>query len=155
MKLKTEIKKYLDRSVLCWLATSSRDNLPNVSPKEAFTHYDDTIIIANIASPQTLKNISQNKYVCLSFIDIFVQKGFQLKGEAKIIDKTNVEFDAMNKTLRQIIGDKFPFSSITKITVTQAKPIIAPSYILYPETTTEAEQIEISKNTYLINQNTI
>ena len=150
MKLTTEIKKYMDKSVLCWLATSSSDNLPNVSPKEAFMHYNDTIIIANIASPQTLKNIRQNKNVSMSFIDIFVQKGFQLKGIAEIIEEKDDDFFEMNKALRQLIGDKFAFSSITKITVNQAKPIIAPSYILYPETT-EADQIEVSKNTYLIN----
>ena len=149
MELTIEIKKYIDKSVLCWLASVSKENIPNVSPKEAFTHYKDCIIIANIASPQTLKNISQNKYVCLSFIDIFVQKGFQIKGEAKIIDKTDDAFDAMYKTLRQIIGDKFQFLSITKIKVEEVKPIIAPSYILYPNTT-EEEIIKISKKTYKI-----
>ncbi|HHB51786.1 MAG TPA: pyridoxamine 5'-phosphate oxidase family protein [Saprospiraceae bacterium] len=147
MKLTDEIKKYIDKSVLCWLATSSSDNLPNVSPKEAFSHYNDTVIIANITSPQTLKNIRQNKNVSISFIDIFVQKGFQLKGTAEIIEKSSNDFDEMNTILRKMIGDKFPFSSITKITVNQAKPIIAPSYILYPETT-EADQIEVSKRTY-------
>ena len=44
-------------------------------------------------------------------------------------------------------GGDFPFSTITEVTLKQAKPIIAPKYILYPETT-EKEQIESARNAY-------
>ena len=54
--LTTEIKNYIDKSLLCWLATSSLENIPNVSPKEIFTYYkSNNIIVANISSPQTVK----------------------------------------------------------------------------------------------------
>lgn len=146
--LTKEIKKYIDQSVLCWLATASADNFPNVSPKEAFTYFaEDAIIIANIASPQTLRNIQQNPQVCISFIDILVQKGFQVKGSATIVKKGEASYEAMEQVLKKLIGDKFPFSSITKIKVEKVKPIIAPSYFMYPETT-EAQQIASAKRTY-------
>jgi len=148
MKLTQDIKEYIDRSVLCWLATVSIDHIPNVSPKEIFNYYgNNNIIIANIASPQTVKNIKQNKAVCVSFIDILVQKGFQIKGIAEIIDKKNAEFLDMEAKLIKMTGGKFPFASITKITIEQVKPIIAPKYILYPETT-ESAQIESAKKQY-------
>ena len=93
MKLTTETKEYINRSILCWLATVSTENVPNVSPKEIFNYYGtDKIIVANIVSPQTVRNIKQNENVCVSFIDILVQKGFQIKGLAKIIKKTDSEF---------------------------------------------------------------
>ena len=148
MELTAEIKQYIDQSVLCWLATVSANGIPNVSPKEIFNYYKkNTIIVANIASPQTVRNIGQNKNVCVSFIDILVQKGFQIKGTAEIIKKTDLEFKAMEKILTGMTGGKFPFSTITKITIEQAKPIIAPKYVLYPETT-EREQIESARRTY-------
>lgn len=148
MELTTEIKEYIDRSILCWLATVSTENVPNVSPKEIFTYYGkDQIIVANIASPQTVRNIKQNENVCVSFVDILVQKGFQLKGTAKVIGKTDSKFVVMEKILAEMTGGNFPFSTITVISVKQAKPIIAPKYILYPETT-ESEQIENAKKTY-------
>jgi predicted pyridoxine 5'-phosphate oxidase superfamily flavin-nucleotide-binding protein len=148
MKLNIEIKKCINKSVLCWLATSSTENIPNVSPKEIFNHFGtDRIIIANIASPQTVQNIKQNENVCVSFIDILVQKGFQLKGKAKIIKKTDSEYSEMEKTLVKMTEGKFPFTTITEITIKQVKPIIAPKYILYPETT-EQEQIESAKRLY-------
>ncbi|PQJ77675.1 pyridoxamine 5'-phosphate oxidase family protein [Polaribacter porphyrae] len=148
MEIAEDVKKYIDKSVLCWLATVSKENIPNVSPKEIFSFYKhDTIIVANIASPQTVKNINQNKNVCISFIDILVQKGYQLKGTAKIIKKSHTNFSEMEKILTQMTGGNFPFASITAITVLQIKPIIAPKYILFPNTT-EKEQIESAKKTY-------
>lgn len=148
MELTAEVKAYIDRSVLCWLATVSSDSIPNVSPKEIFTTYgEDKIIVANIASPQTVKNIRQNENVCISFIDILVQKGFQLKGKAKLIEKSDASFAAQEAILLQMTGGNFPFASITEISVQQAKPIIAPKYLLYPETT-EKQQIESAKKAY-------
>ncbi len=148
MKLTVEIKESISRSVLCWLATVSAENVPNVSPKEIYSDYEaDKIIVANIASPQTVRNIKQNNNVCISFIDILVQKGFQIKGKAKIIKKAATEFSDMEKILTKMTGGNFPFTTITEITVEHVKPIIAPKYILYPETT-EAEQIESAKKIY-------
>jgi predicted pyridoxine 5'-phosphate oxidase superfamily flavin-nucleotide-binding protein len=148
MELTTEIKEYISRSVLCWLATVSTENMPNVSPKEIFNYYgEDKLIVANIASPQTVRNIKLNENVCVSFIDILVQKGFQVKGKARIVEKADSEFLEMEKILNKLTGRNFPFATITEITVEQVKSIIAPKYILYPETT-ESEQIESAKKTY-------
>ena len=148
MTLTSENKEYIERSVLCWLATVSAEGMPNVSPKEIFNYYGtDKIIVANIASPQTIKNIKQNKNVCVSFIDIFIQKGFQMKGKARIVKKTDSDFSEMEKILIKMTGGNFPFSTITEITVEQVKSIIAPKYLLYSETT-EKEQIESAKKTY-------
>ncbi|MEM7485393.1 MAG: pyridoxamine 5'-phosphate oxidase family protein [Bacteroidota bacterium] len=148
MELTKEIKESIDKSVLCWLATVSAKNIPNVSPKEIFKYYGtDKIIIANIASPQTVKNIKQNVNVCLSFIDILVQKGFQIKGKARIVVKEDAEFLEMEKALIEMTGGKFPFATITEIIPKQSKPIIAPKYVLYPNTT-EIEQIKSAKKAY-------
>ncbi|MBC9796452.1 pyridoxamine 5'-phosphate oxidase family protein [Sinomicrobium weinanense] len=148
MEFTADIKEYIDRSVLCWLATVSTKGIPNVSPKEIFTYYKtDKIIVANIASPQTVKNIRQNQNVCVSFIDVLVQKGFQIKGNAEIVERTDSEFVEMEKILTKMTHGNFPFATITKITVNRIKPIIAPKYILFPETT-ETEQVESAKKAY-------
>ncbi len=140
--LTTEVKKYADKSVLCWLATVSDDGIPNVSPKEIFvTEGDKHILIANIASPKSVKNIKSNPNVCVSFIDIFVQKGYKIKGIAKLIRKTESAYGQRVKVLKVLAGDAFPIHSIIEIEVEDVQPIIAPSYRLYPETT-EQMQIE-------------
>ena len=148
MKLNKNIKTAIHKSVLCWLATATTDGFPNVSPKEIFSYYkNNKIIVANIASPQTFKNIRENKNVCISFIDILIQKGFQLKGTAEIIEKTNPDFIKMQDILNKMTNGDFPFTNIIEISVTKIKPIIAPKYLLFPETT-EKQQIESAKSTY-------
>jgi len=98
--LTEEIKKYIDKSVLCWLATCNKDGEPNVSPKEMFTWQDEqTLLIAHIASPNSVANIRNNPNVCVSFVDVFVQKGFKLKGRARIIEK---EHDAFPQKVKHL-----------------------------------------------------
>lgn len=148
MELTQEIKKSIDKCVLCWLATVSNDLIPNVSPKEVFNYYDaNKIIIANIASPQSVNNIKQQNNVCVSFVDVLVQKGFQIKGNARIVQVGDSGFLEMEQVLLKITKGMFPFSSITEITIDTVKPILAPRYILFPDTT-EASQIESAKKSY-------
>ncbi|SEB72194.1 hypothetical protein SAMN04489761_1565 [Tenacibaculum sp. MAR_2009_124] len=147
MKIPEEIKESMDKSVLCWLATVSSEGMPNVSPKEVFTYFKDEIIIANIASPQTVKNILTNSLVCISFIDILVQKGYKVKGHASIINKKNELFEDRELELLKITEGKFPFNSLTSITIKEHHKIIAPKYILYPDTTEDA-QVKSARSTY-------
>jgi uncharacterized protein len=148
--LDKDVKKYIDKSVLCWLATVDQDNYPNVSPKEMFTYQDDTtILVANIASPISVSNVRVNPKVCISFIDIFVQKGYKLKGLATIIDKEDPSFGSKAKRLTDLFSDKFAIQSILEIKIIEVTKIIAPSYRFYPETTEES-QIANAMKTYHI-----
>jgi len=149
MILTTAMKKSINDSVLCWLASSDLDHQPNVSPKEIFCHFNDEfILIANIASPGSVKNIKINPNICVSVLDILVQKGYQLKGTAEIIDQSQAEFEILKAPLYKLAGDQFPFNSLIKIKVKSAKQILAPSYLLYPDSTSEAAQIDLAKKAY-------
>jgi len=76
-----------------------------------------------------------------------IQKGFQVKGTASIINEKDDNFSLMNIDLQKMTGGKFSFLTITKIKVESIKPILAPKYVLYPETTKQ-EQIENAKKAY-------
>lgn len=145
-----EIIKYIEQSVLCWLATSDKDNFPNVSPKEMFTHFEgNKILIANIASPNSVANILENSNICLSFVDIFVQKGFKIKGKARIIDKKDLEFNNKVKILTDLYFDAFPIKALIEIEAQKIETIKAPSYFLFPDIT-EKKQIESALKTYRV-----
>lgn len=149
--LTPELKQAIDKAVLCWLATSSLDHEPNVSPKEMFTHLDDeTLLIANIASPNSVRNIVQNPKVCVSFVDVFTQKGFKLKGNAKLIAKDEPDFVDKAKRLTDLFSDKFPIQALIEIRISGVNRILAPSYVLFPETITEQSQIEGAMRTYQV-----
>ncbi|ESP92582.1 pyridoxamine 5'-phosphate oxidase family protein [Pseudoalteromonas luteoviolacea] len=146
--LTEKIKSSIKESVLCWLATVDEDGCPSVSPKEVFVCNRDTeILIANIASANSVKNIKNNDKVCVSFVDVFKQKGFQLYGKATYIAKNSDGFESVFSPIKPLTGDKYPVAGVIRITVLKAKPIVAPSYKLFPNIT-EEQQIESAKKTY-------
>lgn len=146
--LTEDIKKSINESVLCWLATSSKEGEPNCSPKEAFTYRGDyQLVIADIASPESVNNIRSNSSVCVSFVHVFKQRGFKLKGKAKYISESDDEYPDLFELLEPIVGRVFPVKGIILVTVESCKPIVAPAYYMV-DGTTEASQIESAKRTY-------
>lgn len=138
--LDEEVIKAINESVLCWLATVNRKSEPNVSPKEMFiAHGDRHILIANIASPQSAGNIQFNSNVCVSFVDVFKQKGYKVRGVADVIEKNHTGYAAREKILRTLGAEKFDFKSIIEVQVESVEPILAPSYIFFPETSEESQ----------------
>lgn len=149
MMIHNKFKEYLEKSVLCWLATSNGENEPNVSPKEMFVLQDDrSILIANIASPGSVENIEANPQVCVSFIDILVQKGYKIKGKARNVYKDDPDFLDKKLILIEKFSDLYPIQSIIEVNIDSVEAIIAPSYFLFPESTTEESQIEAAKRSY-------
>lgn len=143
------VRETARRSVLCWLATVDAEGQPNVSPKEVWAIADDQhVVVANIASPVSVSNIAQQALVCLSFVDVLVQKGFKLTGTARELLPADAGYAAWVAPLLAMTGDRIPVSSVLIIRVKSIHPIVAPSYWLYPETTTEASQIQAAQHRY-------
>lgn len=138
----------IKESVLCWLATIDRSGAPNVSPKEIWCSYGtQTVLVADIASSGSVSNIRSNPAVCLSFVHVFKQKGYKLKGKARIVAEGSGAYFRMHATLFALAGERFPISNVIEIAVEEVAEILAPSYHLYPATT-QSEQIENAMRTY-------
>ncbi len=147
--LNEPIRDAARRSVLCWLATVDADGQPNVSPKEVWAIADEQhVVVAHIASPVTVCNIRQQPQVCLSFVDVWVQKGFKLLGTAHEVCADDPAFSAWAAQLLAMVGQRFAIHSVLVIRVTSLAPIVAPSYRFFPNETTEASQIEAAMRTY-------
>ena len=143
------VRQVARSSVLCWLATVDAQGQPNVSPKEVWAIADDRhVVVANIASPMTVHNIARQPQVCLSFVDVLVQKGFKLTGTARELLPSDADYAGWAASLLAMTGDRIPLRSVLLITVQGVQPIVAPSYWLFPQTTTEAAQIEAARRTY-------
>jgi predicted pyridoxine 5'-phosphate oxidase superfamily flavin-nucleotide-binding protein len=129
-------------SVLCWLATVNADGQPNVSPKEIFTVFDtEHLVIANIASPTSVRNIEANPLVCVSFIDVFVQKGFKVTGSARNVRRQDADFARWSAPLEAKAGPRFSIHSVLVVRAKAIEPILAPSYRIYSAETTEQSQV--------------
>ncbi|MGB0579806.1 MAG: pyridoxamine 5'-phosphate oxidase family protein [Limisphaerales bacterium] len=138
--------------MLCWLATVSEEGFPNVLPKEAFLHDGEgKILVANIASPVTVRNIEQNERVCASFVNVFVQKGFKVSGSGSVLKPGDVGYDQKHQQLTSAIGTKFPILSIIEIAPVAIDEIIAPSYRLFPDSQ-PTDRIREALSTYRVDE---
>ena len=77
----------------------------------------------------------------MSFVDVFVQKRFKVLGTARNVGKQEAEF-------AKWAGPRFPIHSVIVIRVTGSEPILAPSYRLYPDETTEQAQVASAMSAY-------
>lgn len=147
-----EIAESIDQSVLCWLATISEDGSPNVSPKEAFLHDGQgRILVANIASPVTARNIERIPRICLSFVNVFIQRGYKISGTATVLKPGDSGFDEKHRRLTDAIGAAFPIISVIVIEPVAVAEIIAPSYRLFPDTG-PVDRIRESLQTYRVEE---
>ena len=150
MLITDKVAESIESSVLCWLATVSADGTPNVSPKEAFLHDGDgRILIAHIASPQTLRNIEYNARVCVSFVNVFTQKGHKVKGTATISRESDTDNQRQWSLLADLVGNQFKILAVIAVRPTEIDEIIAPSYRVFPNTTIE-DMIQQSLKAYRV-----
>jgi uncharacterized protein len=130
----------LTNCVLIWLATVDSDGMPSVSPKELFVPEEKkTLLIANVASANSVQNIRQHNKVCISFVDVFVQRGYKLYGQAQMLETSAPDYATRAKPLLQLAGEQFPIRSVIVVDIERVVPIVAPRYALYPETTQTAQ----------------
>lgn len=143
------VKQSIKSSVLCWLATVDESGQPHVSPKEVFAAFDEQhLVVAHIASPHTVRNIASNPKVCLSFVDVFVQKGFKIQGSAQVVQSNHVDYSKWVDPLSGMVAGKFKIPSVIVVQVQRVDPILAPSYQFYRHETTEQNQIKAAMQRY-------
>lgn len=134
------IKENLQNCVLIWLASVGQDGTPNVSPKEIFVPIgNETLLVANIASPVSVRNLKHNPSVCVSFVDVFAQHGYKLNGTARVFEPTDTEFRALVPPLEKIADGLFQVQSVIEISITRVTRIVAPRYKFYADTTETAQ----------------
>lgn len=132
--LNSESIELLSRAVLCWLATADASGNPSVSPKEIFlVRSEAEILIADIASPRTTRNITQNTRACIAAIDVFEQRGLQVFGSAEVVRAGDPRWEELSPPLIELAGDAFPVRSVIRLSVERVKEIVAPSIWMYPD----------------------
>lgn len=117
-----------ESAVLCWFATVSPDGVPNVSPKEVFALQDArTLVVADIASPTTVRNLRGNPMACVAFVDVFRQTGYKLVGRAEAVAPDHPTFAALAPPLLEIVQGRHEIRHILRLAVDRTFPIVAPS----------------------------
>ena len=128
-KISDEIKHFLERQKLGFVATISPDNTPNVSPKGTVLAWDDEhLIFADIKSPQTISNLENNPSVEINVVDPILRKGYRFKGKGMIL-KDNEEFSKILKFYEEK-GIKSKINAVVIVKVDNLSEVTSPLYDL-------------------------
>jgi len=129
VKISDEIKHFLERQKLGFVATISPDNTPNVSPKGTILAWDDEhLIFADIKSPHTISNLENNTSVEINVVDPILRKGYRFKGKGMIL-KDNEEFSKILKFYEEK-GIKSKINAVVMVKVDTLSEVTSPLYDL-------------------------
>jgi predicted pyridoxine 5'-phosphate oxidase superfamily flavin-nucleotide-binding protein len=122
-----EIKEFVNKQKLGFVATVCPDGTPNLSPKGTTIAWDDEcIVFADIHSPGSINNLLINPSVEINVVDIFTRKGYRFKGKAEVLSEGKI-FDKIITHYRSR-GSKHTIKNIALIKVDRVLPILSPAY---------------------------
>jgi len=122
-----EIREFVNKEKLGFIATVCPDGTPNLSPKGTTIAWDEEhLVFADIHSPGTVNNLMGNPSIEINIVDIFSRKGYRFKGSAEILSE-GLLFDEIISYYRSA-GSKYPINNIILIKVHRILPVISPAY---------------------------
>jgi len=108
--LSTEAKALIKDTSPGFIATASLTGRPNVSPKGSLRVLDDEhIVFADIHSPNTIANLTDNPQVAALVFDPATRHGCRVWGSAEVLssgelfDRTNLELANRNMHANHIV----------------------------------------------------
>jgi len=127
--LTQEIKDFVNKQRMGFVATVSPDNSPNLSPKGTTVVYtDEHLIFTGIRSEHTLSNLEKNPLVDINVVNPIKRKGYRFKGTATILSEGK-EFESILNQYRDL-GIKSEVKAIVLVKVNSAELITSPLYDL-------------------------
>jgi len=125
--LTEEIKDFVSKAKLGFIATVCPDGTPNLSPKGTTIVWDEVYLaFADIHSPGTVQNLLQNPSIEINVVDVFTRKGYRFKGTAKVFS----EGEIFNKVISFYgnAASKYKINNIVLVKVDRVLAIFSPIY---------------------------
>ena len=143
--LTQEIKDFVNKQRMGFVATIGPANKPNLSPKGTTIAWDDNhLVFTGIRSDQTISNLKVNPNLEINVVDPIRRRGYRFQGTAKILSDGE-EFEKILSHYRTL-GVKSEVKAIVLIGIDVAKEIKSP---LYDLGLTEQEIVSEWKKRYL------
>jgi uncharacterized protein len=125
--LTTEIKEFVRKQKLGFVATVCPDGTPNLSPKGTTTVWDDEhLVFADIHSPGTVNNLLINPAVEINVVDTFIRKGYRFKGTGKVLSEGPLFEEVIS--FYRTVGSNYPIKNIVLIKVEKILSVVSPVY---------------------------
>lgn len=102
---------------MAWVATATRDGVPNATPKGSLKLLDDGhVVFADVFSLKTRRNLEENPKIAVTIVDTATGKGYQLKGTAELVS-SGALFDETSKQIKDSPKNLPPVRYVVKIAV--------------------------------------
>ena len=125
--LTAEIREFVNKTKLGFVATVCPDGTPNLSPKGTTIAWDeDHLLFGDIHSPVTVENVRHNPAIEINVVDVFLRRGFRFKGKAEILSEGSL-FERIIDYFRKAESG-FIMKNIVLIRVERVLPILSPAY---------------------------
>jgi len=125
--LTDDIRDFVNRTKLGFIATVCPDGTPNLSPKGTTVVWDEEyILFADIHSPGTVQNLRANPAIEINVVDIFTRKGYRFKGKATV--HTNGDLFNQVAEFYKTLDSKHKIQSVVMTKVERVLPIYSPAY---------------------------
>src|SRR5689334_17852151 len=122
-----DIKEFVNRTKLGFVATVCPDGTPNLSPKGTTIVWDEEhILFADIHSPGTVQNLLANPAIEINVVDIFTRKGYRFKGKA-VVHSSGIIFDEVVEFYKSA-ASKHKIQNVVIAKVERVLPIYSPAY---------------------------
>jgi len=116
MKIPPEIQEFI-KGKLAWVATASRDGIPNTTPKGTVKIIDDQhLVFADLFSCKTRENLKENPKAAITVIDEHSYQGYQFKGSAELLTSGPI-FDQVAEQVKRAPMKMPPLNYVVRITV--------------------------------------
>ena len=129
--LTVEMRRMVDDG-LGFVATVNADGTPNLSPKGTIATWDDEhLAFADIASPNSSKNLERNPAVEVNVVDPLIRRGYRFAGTA-VVHRRGAAFERGLDFYerRGTVRARERIRAIVVMTVASARPIRSPAYAL-------------------------
>jgi predicted pyridoxine 5'-phosphate oxidase superfamily flavin-nucleotide-binding protein len=140
MLITDDVRLIIERAKLAFVATTSADGSPNLSPKGSLRVYDDDhLIFMDIASPNTIANLHRDPRLEICVVDFFRRRGYRLKGNATLVAPDRDAYRWLNEWLLEVNGPGYPANEAVLVTVNSVVPVVSPAYTWGHATESELE----------------
>ena len=125
--LTTEIKEFVQKEKLGFIATVCPDGTPNLSPKGTTNVWDDEhLVFADIYSPGTINNLLSNPSIEINIVDVFTRRGYRFKGQGTVHSGGPVFGEIVS--FYKKMGAPYLIKNVVLVNVERVAPIISPIY---------------------------
>jgi predicted pyridoxine 5'-phosphate oxidase superfamily flavin-nucleotide-binding protein len=131
--LTADMRAVLQAAHLCFAATVSSDDKPNVSPKGTIRVWDDQhLFFLDIASPGTRANLQARPWMELNVVDQLSRRGYRFFGPVTV----HVRDAVFEEATRRVQGNEqrsYPAQTVVLLALERAAALISPGYWRVPD----------------------